>query len=260
VTASPYVRLNQKAGNAGYYDAVLYRRGGYDDHVGAMERRVIERLASNLAAAGPIRSMDFACGTGRILRVLEPFSTESYGVDTSREMLQSAALRCPNSQLVLGDVLARGKLPGAPFDVVTAFRFFLNTEKQLRLPTLRALAALLRGSNSRLVFNIHANSRSSIALTQLYRRRKEIEPLSAMSPAETRAIIAAAGLEVVERYGFGLFPQRLYRGRAGGAVKWLDAVAASTRLLAPVSHDLVYVCRLRKDRAEEPQPERRAGN
>lgn len=245
VDASAYVQLNQRDGNAGYYDDVMYRPGGYDDHIWKLQRPVVARIASKLAAGTPLRALDFACGTGRILQLVEPYAAYSCGIDMSREMLDAAAQKCTRSDLLRADILAGGAVFDEPFDLITAFRFFLNTDDKLRLPVMRALAGLLRGPDARLVFNIHANPRSSIALTSAYRRFRGIEPVRAMSRSETETLIAAAGLDVVDCAGFGLFPRRLYRGRFAAPVKRIDSVSAARPIISSYSHDLLYVCRLR---------------
>ena len=49
-------------------------------------------------------------------------------IDVSPDMLALAGARCPRARLIRGDVTTTPGLAPGPFDLITAFRFFLNAE------------------------------------------------------------------------------------------------------------------------------------
>lgn len=243
VEHSAYARLNQQDGNAAYYDGVMYSPSSYEAHIWSIQRPIVERLAQGLAQAGPLRVLDFACGTGRILQVVEPYAAHACGLDTSREMLDAAAQKCTRAELIHGDLLANQASFSEAFDLITAFRFFLNTEQEMRLPVMTALGGLLRGQQSRLVFNIHGHRPSALLFTSAYRRLRGWPPVTTMSTREIRTLVAAADLEIVAWYGQGLLPPRLFRSRLGNAAKWIDTKLSTIPATRWISRDVVVVCR-----------------
>lgn len=113
---------------------------------------------------GALEHLDIACGTGRILSALSERTKSSLGVDISPDMLQFAEINAPKATVQLADVTALGR--AEEFDLVTAFRFFLNAEDELRQAALRSIWEALRPGGF-LVTNIHASPWSVIGL---YRR------------------------------------------------------------------------------------------
>jgi len=107
---------------AGYYGA-LWRR---------IERPLVEATLRELG--GPQRRcLDFACGTGRITAVAADHFAEVVEVDVSALMLASGH-HANNVRLQQIDITQQSL--GDTFDVVTAFRFFLNAEQRLRREAL----------------------------------------------------------------------------------------------------------------------------
>jgi SAM-dependent methyltransferase len=87
-------------------------------------------------------SLDFACGTGRITRVTAMFFGTVVGIDVSEAMLMCAPV--PENVTLYCIDITKVSL-AETFDVVTAFRFFLNAEDSLRREALRAIYRRLRG-------------------------------------------------------------------------------------------------------------------
>ena len=92
--------------------------------------------------------LDFACGTGRVLRYLMGRVGSATGVDVSASMLAIAARSTGGVRLVQGDVTRESVFPSASFDLVTAFRFFSRAEAELRSAALVAIHDLLRPDGS----------------------------------------------------------------------------------------------------------------
>ena len=102
--------------------------------------------------------LDFACGTGRVLAELENFSKDVTGIDVSDSMLEQASKKITHAKLLKGDITKNeGQFQPEQFDVITAFRFFLNAQDSLRKEALEKFQLYLK-SNGIFVFNIHANA------------------------------------------------------------------------------------------------------
>lgn len=241
-TTSSYANLHFVDGVAEQYDAV-YAPSTYDSVVWGWQRPYLRRVFRSLRDHGDqLKHLDFACGTGRILADVEDLSTESVGLDISPLMLASAARRV-RSPLKCGDILQDTAIVDRNYDVITAFRFFLNAEPEIRLAVMRDLATRLRDGSSRLIFNVHGNDGSVLAVTSRYRRLRGWPPLGLLSSSEIRRIVVAAGLEIERTRGFGILPRRLYRSPIAPVVRFVDRLMSALGPLTPVSQDVVYVCR-----------------
>jgi SAM-dependent methyltransferase len=182
-----------------------------------LEQRILDRIFAHDLAARPTCALDFACGTGRVLRYLESRIPLTIGVDIAEEMVAYARPRCPDSRLVKHDVTA-GPHPDLPasVDVVTAFRFFLNAEPDLRRDVLAWIRSVL-GTGGTLIANFHLNPRSLRGRYLLLRWRGR--PRTAMvSPREADQLLADAGFDVLARYGYEYLPYR----RDGNRLRAVD--------------------------------------
>jgi SAM-dependent methyltransferase len=136
-----YIRTHE----VGYY-AALWRK---------IEKPLVQATLRELG--GPQKKcLDFACGTGRITAIAADHFAEVVGVDVSALMLASAH-GADNVRLHQIDITRQSL--GETFDVVTAFRFFLNAEQQLRREALDAVRKHLK-KDGRLVCNIQMNATS----------------------------------------------------------------------------------------------------
>ena len=97
-----------------------------------MEAKILTKLIPSLFPNGVNRFLDFAGGTGRITKLIEPFVLESIAIDVSESMLAVAKKKCKRTKFILADIT---KVPMnlEPFDLVTAFRFFGNRDRYERL-------------------------------------------------------------------------------------------------------------------------------
>lgn len=169
-----------------------------------LERHVLRKLIGKLPAESRGSYLDFACGTGRIHAEIAPLFRQATGVDVSSTMLAVAQKRAPYVTHLLGDITVDDSLVAGPYDVITAFRFFLNAEPALRDSAMAALRARMH-SSSVLFFNVHRNSGSITHRLLLARGRKEHE-LRYMSASEVQALLSRHSLTIKSRHGFGLFP------------------------------------------------------
>lgn len=226
-----------------HYEENVYSPDGFDSFVWSLQRPVLLHHVRQLRAAlGRISYLDFACGTGRIVSAVEELTDRSVAIDVSEGMIALARPKVRRSELVVGDLLHDPTLVSGPFDVITAFRFFLNVEPQLRLSALTTLAQLMRGAHSRLIFNVHGN-RHSVRHMGIERRRRRGEIHNEMSLAEITRLVRQAGLTIESSYGYGILPRRLHSGICRGWVRTLDRWAAGRQALKGISQDLLFVCR-----------------
>jgi ubiquinone/menaquinone biosynthesis C-methylase UbiE len=124
-----------------YHD--VYAAGYYAAQWRQLERPWLSGLFAELAAAGSRRMLDIACGQGRITLLAANHFPHVLGIDVSNSMLTRArqaidddtALSNTDVRFEIADV--RTFTAEQPFDVVTAFRFFLNAEDDLRIDGLR---------------------------------------------------------------------------------------------------------------------------
>lgn len=227
------------------YDEVIYDPAGYDMFAWALQKPCLTTIAEGIARkCGPLKYLDFACGTGRIIAAVERLAAESVGLDISLQMLDFARTKVSTSKLVCGDILSQPTIVDADYDFITAFRFFLNTEPDMREKVMRSLARRLAGPDSRLVFNIHGNGWSAEALKSLYQRLRGWGAASTMTYPQVRRLVEGAGLVIDTWYGFGLWPYRLYRTPFAPLLKRIDHWAARKPMLKWLSHDMLFVCRL----------------
>jgi len=242
--SSPYARMHLAGWVPVNYDQVIYAPDSYDSVMWSLERPFLREIASSLEPpAGGLRLLDFACGTGRIVGALEDLAAQSSGVDISPDMLSAARSKAPRTQFVAGDILAQPDLAPGPYDLITAMRFFLNTEDEMRGRVMLALGRLLAGPDSRLVFNIHMNSAHFIP-NSIYRRLHGWPSYRTMSYRQARRLVRDAGLEIVQVHGFGLVPERFYRGPLDRAARWLDRITAGRTAIRWICRDMVFVCKL----------------
>lgn len=119
------------------------------------EREYLEVAA---ARRGRIEShLDFAGGTGRIAGALSPYCQRQTILDVSVSMLAVAARHVPAARVICGDFRVDPDVvnPGE-FDLVTAFRFFPNSEEALRDAAMAFIARAL-APGARLICNNHRN-------------------------------------------------------------------------------------------------------
>jgi SAM-dependent methyltransferase len=226
---------------------VSFMRAPYRAMVWRWEKELLTCLAHRIrTTTGNISYLDFACGTGRILAHLECSADRSAGVDISPAMLHVAARHVRRSELVCGDMTRNRLFPDQSFDLVTAFRFFLNADAKLRDETVAAISKSLKDGGY-LIFNIHMNAGSCAErLHRVYHKVKSNAGLrmGAMSVAEACELARLHHLEVVRMDHFGIVP--VFRQNSGFFISPLEKLerrCAAFSLFLPLSRYVVYTCR-----------------
>ena len=225
------------------YEEVVYKAGSYDDMLWQWEKNMLlKELAELQKEMSRVAYLDFGCGTGRILVYLEDKVGRAVGVDPAKAMIQIARERARHSELVVADITKNDVLSGQAFDLITAFRIFLNSQPELREDMFRVLAPKLRGADARFIFNIHGNLWSYRLFSKAWywlRGRR----LNTMTARQARSLAVRHGLEVERWYGFGVKPKFLYRLFGPRFMFAVDSALSKIPGLKYISYDLVFVCR-----------------
>lgn len=220
----------------------LYRTNPYAMLLWTQEQAILLDILKRYPDTPRTHYLDFACGTGRIVAHMAPHFQHSVGVDVSESMLTEARDATAGAQLVHGD-LTRDKtlLPG-PFDVITAFRFFLNAQADLRVSVMEALAGRMH-ARSLLVFNNHRN-RGSLTYRLLRLRGRTEDQIRTMPHDDVTDLVRSAGLEIARIYHVGVIPAT--EDRLLLPVPVMRAAEGLLRRvpgLSLVANDVIYVCR-----------------
>lgn len=207
------------------------------------EQEILIKILEKYFAGKEVNLLDFACGTGRIAEFLENRVKTSTGVDLSGSMLAVAREKLKHTEIIEADITVENILKPRKFNLITAFRFFLNAEPELRSSAIKAIATLL-DDNGYLVFNNHQNSGSLwIRLRYAHYRKKNPEGIyNVMSIEQMKNLVEEAGLEIIEIYPVGFFhpPKIPVSFRLSHAIDW---AASNFRFMNKLSENLIAVCR-----------------
>jgi SAM-dependent methyltransferase len=241
-----YRESHKYRGKGDEYEA-YYAGDTWEKFLWSREQEIILRILDKYLAGREIHLLDFACGTGRITSLLESKVTKSIGVDVSGSMLAIARRKLKRTEIIEADITAENILKGRKFNLITAFRFFLNAEPELRSLAIKALVELL-DEDGYLVFNNH-HSLGSPWIRLLYARHLRKNPegmFNVMSINEMKAIAEGVGMEMVEIYPAGFFhpPKVPVSYRLNRAI---DNLASRLKFLNRFSESPIAVCRRRKN-------------
>lgn len=191
-------------------------------------------------AKGNMNYLDFATGTGRLLKIGYRVFGEATGIDISQNMLKNAQQRVPGANLICADVTRAEILVKRKFDCATLFRFIRNAEPELRIEVLNWIHANMSPGGV-LIVNNHGNSRSITGMiTKLaFWLRKEAR--NTLTEKETIGILETTGFAVIECEGFNILPSVFGRPLLGRYLQ-LRAERLCKRVgLGMFGHELVLV-------------------
>ncbi len=239
--AYSYTESHKYEGKGGEYEE-CYRTQPWQKFLWMREQGIILRILEKYFQGRDIDLLDFACGTGRITSFLEQRVKTSTAIDVSETMLAIAREKLRRTELIEADITKANILKGRKFNLITAFRFFLNAERELRSAVMNALGELL-ADDGYFVFNNHHNLGSPwIRFGHwLYRRRKQRSIYNVMSVGEIRELVGTAGLRIAEIYPAGFFhPPKVPFSQRLNLV--IDGAACRLRCLSRFAEDIVVVC------------------
>ena len=241
MSSSSYVDSHKDPAKGREYDE-YYESDPLARYLWLREREVLAQALDLYFGKRSVRALDFACGTGRISSFLETRVASCTGVDVSEAMLAEARRKLQRTVLCKANLLEESPFEKGSFDLITAFRFFVNAEPELRRAAVRALVPLL-APDGYLIFNNHQNINAPyMRVARAYAGWRGFEAFNVLSIAECRALVAEAGLEVVHAFAVGSL--RLPRLQLPIALYQLvDRLAGSSEVAARWSTSPILVAR-----------------
>ena len=252
-----YRQVHLGADKARSYDEDLWDPRAAKGLEWLVEQQLLADIFRNAIPPGACSAADFACGTGRILEFLSRYYPSPMGIDISPDMLALARARCPRATLILGDVTTTHSLASGPFDLITAFRFFLNAEPSLRSQVLAWMEKSLRPGGV-VVANFHLNP-ASLRGTYLRLRTARATRPSMMSISDACQLFEAHAFTVRQILGYSFLPYRR-DGRAllaPGARQAVETRLAGIKALRPVAGSFLVVATPCSSASQDPKDARR---
>lgn len=209
----------------------------------AWEQRVIGSVIRRRLSGRSIQSLDFACGTGRVVGFLEDQVAHATGVDISESMLSVARRKLSRADLHLADLTTDDILGDRRFDLITSFRFFLNAQQDLRDQAITVLVRHL-ADDGYLIFNNHLPRGCPMHLAiWSYAKLRGATQRRSWSLGAVEEFVRSAGLRVLERHAWGVLPATDNRLPLPGAILGpLENGLSRIPLLRPLSQDVIFVC------------------
>ena len=245
VTKVNYTESHKYEAKGAEYEA-YYQNKAWQKFLWSREQDIILEILEKYFAGRDVHLLDFACGTGRITEFMENRVKTSTGVDVSSSMLAIAKEKLKRTEIIEADITAENVIKPKKFNLITAFRFFLNAEPELRSAAIKAIAKLM-DKDSYLVFNNHQNSGSPwIRLRNAHYRKNNPEAtFNVMSIEQMKNLAEEAGLEIIEIYPAGFFnpPKIPVPDCLNRAIDW---AAGKFNILNRFSENLIAVCSFKK--------------
>jgi SAM-dependent methyltransferase len=240
-----YAEIFQSETAVDKYETVVYAPQSYSTAVSARQRAYLRRLVRrSFTERRPVQH-DFACGTGRAIRLLHGVVRAAHGYDVSPAMLAKA--RHSGVYAKLHEIAGDGPMPEPVTaegpSLVTIFRLLLNVTPEVRDRAMAfAAAALPSPASGLLVVENHGNRTSLRHLR--HRRHQGNDWFAELGRQDIEDLMARHRFEIVERRGFAVTPAGAYRRTwIRPIARRMDDVAAQMPRLANVSTDVLYVAR-----------------
>lgn len=247
--AADYTEVFRDDATVDRYESETYAPGSYDSVINDRERAWLRPFAAEAFSQPPVQ-LDFACGTGRALRMLDGVVAEALGYDTSEAMLSRARIQGVNARLHVisesGPLPDLAELPPGP-RLVTVFRLVLNAPPQVRERALAFAAEALPSAGAGLL--VVENHGSAPSLRQLRRVLLPVDKrrwFSELRQAELLDVLDRHGFELVTRQAFSVLTQGFYHpGLRGALAPAVDTWLSRRSSLARWATNVLYVARRR---------------
>ena len=237
-----YRMSHQDERKSNQYEEVIYKRGTYDDLMWQAEKPILLREVSRLKqSVDVITYLDFGCGTGRILQLLEGETNDALGVDISESMVALAREKGVRAPIIVGDITREDIIGTKTFQLITAFRVFLNAGPELSRQILAALVPKLESSGI-FIFNMHGNLWSYRFFTKIWYRLWGRQ-LNTATLSEVRGLVSSHGLTIVRWYGVGIIPKVFFRWGLGSILSIFDRILLRLPGARFIAYDLIFVCK-----------------
>jgi SAM-dependent methyltransferase len=240
-----YAEIFQTDAAVEKYERVVYGPETYSTAVSARQQAYLRRLVRReFTERRPVQH-DFACGTGRAIRLLHGVVRAAHGYDVSPAMLAKA--RDAGVYARLHEIAASGPVPEpATVDgpaLVTVFRLLLNVTPDVRDRAIAFAAKVLPDASAGLLVVENHGNRSSLRHLRHHRHRGN-DWFAELGHDEIEGLLSRHGFEVVERRGFALSPAGAYHHNwLRPFARRVDDLAARAPRLSGVCTDVLYVAR-----------------
>ena len=249
-TSSSYSSRFLKRETAEAYAQGEYGQESYSTAIWAMQVPVLRKLLGNVSQNNQKAAhLDFACGTGRITRLVESIFEHVDALDISPAMVEIARESKDHARFFVGNILESPELCPGPYTSITSFRLLLNLDPLLRIPVLTQLGHRLHPDGT-LIVNLHGNRHSLRHPAILWKRWKYRHAsvpdnlmLNDMSQTEVEQCLNSAGFSIEEIFGFGILPPTCYRLPFNSLWRSLDRWLSGLDCLKLLGIDLIFVCR-----------------
>lgn len=218
-----------------------YSNGYYFSQWQLIEKPLLVKVL-NEAFDADSQLLDFACGTGRITRLISEHFRGVTGVDVSRAMLSEASVASDVKLLELD--LTKESLPER-FDGILAFRFLLNADHQLQRDALKSIKEHLK-ENGVFVCNVHMSATSPMGL--VYRGLNSLTGRTihkTMSAGQLKAILESSGftVEKIIHYSFLPRPGRYFPAICNRLILPFERFCKAVNMPSRLSQSFIAVAR-----------------
>jgi predicted TPR repeat methyltransferase len=240
-----YTKIFEDAAAVEKYEHVVYAPDSWSSAVNRRQRAFLRGLVRReFPYRRPVQH-DFACGTGRAVRLLQGLVRAAHGYDTSAAMLAKAGE--VGAYAELHRVAADGPVPEPAVmtgpAIVTVFRLLLNVGDDVRDRAVAFAAQVLPHRDAGLLVVENHGNRSSLRHLR-HRGKAGSDWFAELSHDEVADLLARHGFEVVRRRGFAMFPQGWYdRPWLRPAVRLVDDACVRVGWLHRYAVTVLYVAR-----------------
>lgn len=239
-----YTDSHRGEGKGSSYDK-HYAEHSWDRFLWNREQKVLEKIFDIYFKDKEINLLDFACGTGRITSFLEKHVATSTGIDVSETMLNEARRKLKRTEIIQSNITRNDVLGDRKFNLITAFRFFLNAEPSLQNSVIERLVLHLSKDGYFIFNNHHCLNSPWIKLYNWRHLKKNSDSIyNVMNIEQMHELVGQAGLEIVEVYPVGYFhpPKIKVPNFINNAI---DNVASNMSMLKLFSESPIAVCQWR---------------
>jgi len=239
-----------KPSDAKKYDAIEYSQKSYSTLIWEIEKSQIESIVKkHYKFVDKTTGLDFACGTGRVLKYMSSIGVSMTGIEISDAMVSLAKEKDPSAKVLCKDITREDaeSIEGV-YDVITAFRFLLNAEPEMRQRALDSLKLRMK-DDSILIINNHGNLFShKLLLWPVHSLRRKLAGIARegnyLSNSRVHSILKTSGLKVFDQYSAGFLSDKITRFISNErAVKWEKAISRNS-LLKRFCVNQMYVVKL----------------
>lgn len=210
-------------------------------------------FSENSVAFKKMNCLDFACGTGRLTKFIQPYVNTITGIDISEKMIQVAKAQKIKADFNVLDITRSDYVVSKTYDIVFAFRFFLRAEDSLRNDVMLALRQHVN-KNGVLIFNVHDNPVSLnwplFVYSKIFKKESPVHSnydlgvRRSFRYSEVKKLLRDCGFEIERVSKISFVPNYLY----GLPVLYklfymLDKLVYKYKLFKCFSIESIYYCR-----------------